>query len=163
MNEVNEPNKVLEKILNILTKNEVRISINESIAEGDRLIKKAEKEGDDASKSIQSSFDRIHDKVFTINGILVASFFGLGKFPTDKPIINLWLAVLPILVLGYLVFLEQRQMEIYRHASQRMNWNLDTDVVKYGRMINKQNLRSLFAIILTFGLFVYLAVKVIAS
>lgn len=162
MNDSNEANKTLQKILDILVKNEARILIDESISEGDRLIKKAEKEGDEANKSIQSSFDRIHDKLFTINGILVASFFGLGKFPTDKPIINLWLAILPIIVLGYLVFLEQRQMEIYRHASQRMNWNLDTDVEKYGKMINKQNLRSLFAIIITFGLFVYLAIKTIA-
>lgn len=161
MTESNETNKILQRILEILAKNEARIETNELTSESDRLIKKAEKEGDDASQKIQSTFDRIHDKLFTINGILVASFFGLGKFPTDNPIVSLWLVVLPIFVLGYLIFLEQQQMEIYRHASQRMNWNLDTDVTKYGKMINKQNLKSLFAIIVTIGLAIYLAIKVI--
>ncbi len=156
-----QTNKILEKILELLAKNEARISTNEFSAEGDKLIEKAEKEGEEASKKIQSTFDRIHDKLFTVNGILVASFFGLGKFPTDNPIVSLWLVILPISVLIYLVFLEQQQMEIYRHASQRMNWNFDKDVAKYGKMISRQNLKSLFAIFVTFGLFIYLAIKVI--
>lgn len=161
MTDFKETNKILQRILEILAKNEARISTNELSAEGDKLIEKAEKQGEEASNKLQSTFDRIHDKLFTINGILVASFFGLGKFPTDNPIISLWLVTLPISVLCYLVFLEQQQMEIYRHASQRMNWKLDTDVSKYGRMIKRQNLKSLLAIILTFGLSIYLAIKVI--
>jgi len=161
MTESNETNKILQRILEILAKNEARIETNELTSESDRLIKKAEKDGDDAIQKIQSTFDRIHDKLFTMNGILVASFFGLGKFPTDNPIVSLWLVILPIFVLGYLIFLEQQQMEIYRHASQRMNWNLKTDVAKYGKMINRQNLKSLFAIIVTMGLAIYLAIKVI--
>ncbi|MDY7396677.1 hypothetical protein UMM65_15615 [Aureibaculum sp. 2210JD6-5] len=156
-----QTNKILEKILELLAKNEARISTNEFSSEGDKLIEKAEREGEEASKKIQSTFDRIHDKLFTVNGILVASFFGLGKFPTDNPIVSLWLVLLPIFVLCYLIYLEQQQMEIYRHASQRMNWSFDKDVAKYGKMISRQNLKSLFAIIVTFGLFIYLAIKVI--
>lgn len=156
-----QTNKILEKILELLAKNEARISTNEFSSEGDKLIEKAEREGEEASKKIQSTFDRIHDKLFTVNGILVASFFGLGKFPTDNPIVSLWLVLFPIFVLCYLIYLEQQQMEIYRHASQRMNWSFDKDVAKYGKMISRQNLKSLFAIIVTFGLFIYLAIKVI--
>jgi hypothetical protein len=161
MTDPKETNKILQRILEILAKNEARISTNEFSSEGDKLIEKAEKEGEEASKKIQTSFDRIHDKLFTINGILVASFFGLGKFPTDNPIVSLWLVMLPISVLAYLVFLEQQQMEIYRHSSQRMNWDFDNDVSKYGKMINRQTLKSLFAIIATFAMFIYLAIKVI--
>jgi hypothetical protein len=156
-----QTNKILEKILELLAKNEARVFTDEYSAEGDKLIEKAEKEGEEASKKVQSTFDRIHDKLFTVNGILVASFFGLGKFPTENPIISLWLVLFPIFVLCYLIYLEQQQMEIYRHASQRMNWNFNTDVKKYGKMISRQNLKSLFAIIVTFGLFIYLAIKVI--
>lgn len=158
---MNETNQILQQILEILVKNVARIETNELTAESDRLFEKAEKDGEEASKKIQSTFDRIHDKLFTINGILVASFFGLGKFPTDNPMVSLWLVTFPIFVLGYLIYLEQQQMEIYRHTSQRMNWNLDTDVAKYGKMINKQNLKSLLAIILTIGQSIYLAIKVI--
>ena len=161
MTDLKENNKILQRILEILAKNEARISTNELTAESSKLIKKAEIEGDVAAIKIQSTFDRIHDKLFTINGILVASYFGLGKFPTDNPIISLWLVIFPISILCYLIFLEQQQMEIYRHASQRMKWDLDKDVEKYGKMISRQNLKSLFAIIATFILFVYLAFKLI--
>ncbi len=153
--------KLLEQIRDLLQKNEARVSVDELTSESERLIKKAEKEGDEAATKIQSSFDRIHDKLFSVNSILIAAFVGFGKFPADAPIFNIWVALLPLLNIFYLIFLEQRQMEVYRHASQRMNWNLSTDVEKYGKMINKQNLRSLLAILTTLGLSIYLAVKII--
>ncbi|WP_299112849.1 hypothetical protein [uncultured Winogradskyella sp.] len=156
-----ETNRLLQKMVELLAKNEARIETNELTSTADGLIKKAEKEGDEAAKKIQSSFDRIHDKLFTINSILIASYVGLSKFPTEKPIFSLWMALLPILNIFYLVLLEKYQMEIYRHASQRMNWNLSTDVDKYGKKINRQNLRSLLAIITTLALSIFLAVKII--
>lgn len=158
---MDDTNKLLKQIVELLSKNEARISANEHSVEGNKLITKTEKEGEDATNKIQTAFDRIHDKLFTVNGILVASFFGLGKFPIDNPIISLWLVLLPIMMLCYLIYLEQQQMEIYRHASKQMDWNFDTDVSKYQVMIRNQNLKSLFAIIVTFGLFIYLAIEVI--
>ena len=94
--------------------------------------------------------------------MLIAAFLGLSKFPTDEPIFSLWAAILPIVNLIYLMLLEKWQMEIYRHAARRMEWNFTTDVQKYGNMINRQNLRSLLSIITTFGLFVYLVVKILS-
>ncbi|WP_165750571.1 hypothetical protein [Cellulophaga sp. Z1A5H] len=155
-------NKILEQIVKLLAQNEARISTNELTAEGDNLLDKAEREGDEASKKIQSSFDRIHDKLFTFNNMLIAAFLGLSKFPSDEPIFSLWAAILPIVNLIYLMLLEKWQMEIYRHASKRMQWNFTTDVQKYGQMINRQNLRSLLSIVTTFGLFVYLVVKILS-
>ena len=156
-----EADNLLKQILEILQKNENRIAVDERFAEGDELIKKIKDEGEEASNKIQTYFDRIHDKLFTINGILVASYFGFGKFPLEDPIISLWLATLPICVLFYLVFLEHRQMEIFRHTSQRMQWDFKNDVDKYGKMIQKQNLRSLLAIIVTLFLALFLAVRII--
>jgi len=163
MKESKETNKILQRILELLAENEARISATEMTAEGDQLLDEAEKQGDDASEKIQLSFDRIHDKLFTINSILIASFVGLSKFPLDNPIFSLWVALLPITNIFYLVLLEKYQMEIYRHASQRMNWNFSTDVQKYGRMISKQNLRALFVILTTFGLSIFLAIKIITE
>ena len=44
-----------------------------------------------------------------------------------------------------------------------MEWDLDLnkDVKKYGDMISRQNLRSLLSIITTFGLFIFLVVKIL--
>lgn len=161
MNEDKETNELLQKILKVLAKNEARMETEDKFSENKHLIKKAEKEGEEAAKNIQSSFDRIHDKLFTINSILVASFLGLSKFPADDPIFSLWIALAPIFNIFYLLILEKYQMEIYRHSSERMNWNFDTDVAKYGRMIRNQNLRSLLAIITTLGLCIFLAVKIV--
>ncbi|MBI6121247.1 hypothetical protein [Salegentibacter maritimus] len=156
-----ETNRKLDKIIELLAKSEVRNQSNEMISDSERLIKKAEKEGDEASIKIQTSFDRIHDKLFAINSILIVLFVGLSKFPINNPIFQLWIFILPILNIFYLVFLEKSQMEIFRHASQRMNWNFSTDVEKYGRMINSQNLKSLLSILTTIGLTVFAAFKII--
>lgn len=158
---MNDQNKILQQILEILSKKETKVLNEELVSETNGLIEKAEKQAEEASIKIQSHFDRIHDKLFTINGILIASFFGLGKFPIDNPIINLWLVILPITNLFYLIFLEQQQMEIYRHLSQRMNWEFKRDNAKYGKMVNRQNLKSLLAILVTLALFLYLAIKII--
>lgn len=160
MNEI-QTTKILEQIRDLLQKSETKRTADELTSESERLINKAEKEGDEAAQKIQSTFDRIHDKLFSVNSILIAVLIGFGKFPAEKPIFNIWTALMPLLNIFFLIFLEQRQMEIYRHASQRMNWNLSIDVDKYGEMISKQNLRSLFAIILTLFLSIYLAVKII--
>jgi|GEM_PF-1419426 len=157
----NDTLKKLDKIIELLAKNEVRNQSNELTSDSNHLIKKVENEGDEAAKKIQSSFDRIHDKLFAINSILIALFVGLSKFPIDNPIFKLWVFTLPIANIFYLVFLEKSQMEIYRHASQRMNWNFSTDVDKYGKMINKQNLKSLFGILTTVGLTIFAVIKII--
>ena len=161
MEDFKETNRLLKKIVELLAKNEARKSTDDLTAEGDKLIEKAKKQGEDASNKIQTSFDRIHDKLFTINSVLVASYFGLGKFPSEQSVVNLWLVILPIITLFFLVFLEQQQMEIHRHASNRMNWKNDYDMNKYGKMIKNQNLKSLLAIAITFILFIYLAIKII--
>lgn len=160
--EVNkETNKTLQQILKLLAKNEARIQTNKLTSEGDDLIKKAEKEGEEASKKLQITFDRIHDKLFTINSILIALYIGFAKFPEENPIFSLWFVLLPIGNIFYLVYLEISQMSIFRHASQRMKWNFTSDVEKYGRMINMQNLKSLLAWAITILLTIFLAIKVI--
>ncbi len=49
--------EILEQIRDLLEKNEARISADELTSESERLIGKAEKEGDEAANKIQSSFD----------------------------------------------------------------------------------------------------------
>lgn len=156
-----ETNEILQKILNIVAKNEVRLDSNERMSEGDELIKKAEKQGEDAVKKLQTTFDRIHDKLFTINSILVALYVGFAKFPDENPLFSLWFVLFPIGNIFYLVYLEISQMSIFRHESQRMNWNFNSDVEKFGKMIKRQNLKSLLAWIFTILLTIFLAIRMI--
>lgn len=162
MEESKETNKILKQILKLLAENEARMSADELTLESTKLLDKSEQEAYEATNKLQSTFDRIHDKMFSFNNMLIAAFLGLSKFPTDKPIFSLWVAILPILNLIYLMLLEKWQMEIYRHRANRMKWNFTTDVDKHGKMINKQNLRSFLSIITTFGLFLLLVIKILS-
>jgi histidinol dehydrogenase len=77
--------EILVEIRDLLQKNETRVSVDELTSESEPLINKVEKEGDEAALKIQSSFDRIHDKLFSVNSILIAAFVGFGKFPSQDP------------------------------------------------------------------------------
>ena len=159
MSEKKEDTKVLKEIRDLLQSIDAREETNELISESNGLIKKAEKRSNDALNKIGSSFDRIHDKLFTFNNILLAAFLGLSKYPSEDPIFHLWSVFLPILNLVLLIILEKMQMEIYRHQSLEMKWT-ETDREKHGRMIRNQNLRSLSAILFTLGIFIYLLIAI---
>ena len=161
MNDLEKTNQTLQDILSLLKKGATQSEFKEKFSEGDNIIAKIESESDDERKNVQSSFNRIHDKLFTLNSILGALFLGLSKYPKENPIFNVWISLLPILNILFLILLERYQMEIHRHASKRMNWNFDTDLTKYSKMINRQNIRSLLAIIVTSCLAAYLAFKII--
>lgn len=64
MEEQKETNKVLQRMLEIMAQNEARIQTKELTSESEGLIDKAEKEGEEATKKLQTTFDRIHDKLF---------------------------------------------------------------------------------------------------
>ena len=159
MSEKKEDTKLLKETRDLLQSIDAREETNELISESNGLIKKAEKRSNDALNKIGSSFDRIHDKLFTFNNILLAAFLGLSKYPSEDPIFHLWSVFLPILNLVLLIILEKMQMEIYRHQSLEMKWT-ETDREKHGRMIRNQNLRSLSAILFTLGIFIYLLIAI---
>ena len=161
MSGLKEENKILKQILELLAKNEARINVNELTAESGDIIKEFKNDASEALKKIQSTFDRIQDKLFNFNNMLIAAFLGLSKFPSGEPILSLWMAILPIANLIYLMFLEYWQMEIYRHVAKNMEWDIEKDVKKYGEMISSQNIRSLLSIITTFSLFVFLVIKIL--
>ena len=159
MNEGKENTKLLKEIRDLLKSLNAREETNELFSESNELIKRVEDRSNDALNKIGSSFDRIHDKLFAFNNILLVAFLGLSKYPTNDPIFSLWSVFLPISNLGCLIILEKMQMEIYRHASLGMKWS-EHDRGKYGVMIRKQNLRSLLTILFTLGIFVFFFVSI---
>lgn len=69
---------------------------------------KAEEQG---KQNILKYFDRIHDKLFTFNNIMIVGFFTLSKIETDVNIRNI---LIPISNLIILVYIEYRMMELSR-------------------------------------------------
>lgn len=74
---------------------------------------------DELEKSGKSNifkyFDRIHDKLFTFNNILIVGFFTISKMEMDVSIKNI---LFPIANLVLLIFIEWYMMEISRTESE---------------------------------------------
>ena len=159
MSDTKKETQLLIEIKEILKEINSRQQVKEIMAETDKLIKKSESRVEYALNQIQNSFDRIHDKLFNFNNIMIAAYFVLGTFPSESPIISLWTSILPILNLIFLIFIEIRQMEIHRFASRQMEWD-DVEREKYGKKNLTQTQLSLLSIVVTIGIFFFLATSV---
>jgi hypothetical protein len=145
----------LEEINKTLQTIERRFDVKEMFSESNQLIVNAEERVKNATNLIQSSFDRIHEKVFNFNNIMIAAYIALGTFPVDSPIIKLWTIIFPIMNLIFLIFIEIRQMEIHRFASNEMEWT-SKERNEYGNRINKQTLLSLGSMIISLICLIYI-------
>ena len=108
-------------------------------------------------KNILHYFDRIHDKVFNFNNIMIAAYLVLGTFPSNSPILPLWTVTFPIINLIYLIILDIKQMEIHRFASREMDWTPEQRD-EFGKRISKQTWLSLLAMglsIICLGYIIY--------
>ncbi|MDI5951081.1 hypothetical protein [Flavobacterium yafengii] len=79
--------------------------------EFEEACNKIDKIREDGLRNVLKHFDRIHDKLFVFNNILIAGFFGLSKIDNQ---ISVKLIIIPILNLCFLIFIEYEMMEISR-------------------------------------------------
>jgi len=108
----------------------------------DENFRKTEEEG---VKNILRYFDRIHDKLFTFNNILIAGYFALSKLVDTISTLNI---LIPIINLGFLIFIEYRMMNKSRFEAD-VRKKSKQQLENHGLSINKTNLYSLSTIIST--------------
>lgn len=118
--------------------NELKIS-EEKLYKINENFRKTEEEG---AKGILKHFDRIHDKLFTFNNILIAGYFALTKFNENISSFNI---LIPIANLCLLIYIEYRMMEKSRFESKITQKPLE-EIEKWNKSINKINLYSLLTI-----------------
>lgn len=140
--------------------NEILKQINETLQKINNRQDTEElfSESKNALNQIQNTFDRIHDKVFNFNNILIGVYLVLGSFPSESPKLNIWTVVFPIINLVYLVYIDIRQMEIHRFASREQEWT-SIEREEYGKRISKQTLLSLLALVLSIACLIYLITR----
>ena len=68
--------------------------------------------------NILKYFDRLHDKLFTFNNIMIAGYFALSKIETTIPLKNI---LIPIFNLVFLIFIEYWMMELSRTEADLQN------------------------------------------
>jgi hypothetical protein len=152
--------KLLEQINKSLEEINVRQRTQEFLVDSNKLFDKSDSRVENAINQIQNTFDRIHDKVFNFNNILIGAFLVLGTFPSNAPHIKLWTIILPIFNMIFLIYIDYRQMEIHRFAAGEQEWtNAERD--EYGNKIRKQTQLSLFALLLSMVCLIYLITNVI--
>lgn len=118
----NESLKSLKNIERILAELKVKVDTDEIMGGPNKTMNKIEAREEYSVQQIQTSFDRIHDKVFNFNNITLGIFLVLGTFPQEKPIVPIWSVIFPLLILIFMIFLDWRQMEIHRFASRETKW-----------------------------------------
>lgn len=151
-------NEILKQISENLIKINARQETDEFISESTKLFEKSDKRVENALNQIQNSFDRIHDKVFNFNNILIGVYLVLGTFPSDSPKLNIWTVIFPIINLVYLVYIDIRQMESHRFASREQEWT-SIEREEFGRRIGKQTLLSILALVLSMACLIYLIIR----
>jgi hypothetical protein len=108
------------------------------------------KEIDDAEeqgkKNILKYFDRLHDKLFTFNNIMIIGFFAISKIDTNISIKNI---LIPLFNLVFLIFIEYRMMELSRAESNIKKIPVSDLPKKLYKKYNSVTLYSLGSIITT--------------
>jgi hypothetical protein len=118
-------------------------NIFKDIDEITKNFKEQEKQG---QRDILRYYDRIHDKLFSFNNMLIAGYFVIIAMPNST--MSPWWMILPIINMLHLVFVDYEMMEKSRFDSNIMNKS-EKEIYQYGKRISKTTLRSLFTIIST--------------
>jgi hypothetical protein len=108
----------------------------------DQRWKKTEEEG---LKNLLKHFDRLHDKLFTFNNILIAGYFALAKLENN---ISVFTILIPITNLIILLFVEYRMMQKCRFEAQITTRPM-SEIQKWGKGVSITNLYSLLTMIST--------------
>jgi hypothetical protein len=155
-----ENSKVLEEINKSLKEINSRQHVSEMFVETNKLLDQSDRRVEHSLNQIQNTFDRIHDKVFNFNNILIGAYLVLGTFPEKSPKMNLLTIIFPILNLVFIILIDVNQMEIHRFASNEQDWG-DKERKEYGKKIKKQTKFSLLALLLSLFCLIYLIKKLI--
>jgi hypothetical protein len=150
--------EVLRQINDTLNKINIRQENDGLDSESQKLFEKSDSRVENSLNQIQNTFDRIHDKVFNFNNILIGAYLVLGTFPSESPKLKLWTVMFPIINLIYLIYIDIRQMEIHRFASREQEWTAN-ERQEYGRLISRQTRLSLFALTFSLGCLIYLTTR----
>ena len=114
-------------------------------SEVDKIFENFKRTEHEGVRDILKYFDRIHDKLFTFNNILIAGYFALSRF---FDAFSIYMIIVPLVNLGLLLFIEYRMMEKSRFESE-ITKKTPKEIEKYDLSINKTTRYSLYSILST--------------
>jgi hypothetical protein len=120
--------------------------IEQELKETDEIIQSFKEKEKQGLHDILRYYDRIHDKLFSFNNMLIAGYFVIIAMPNSQT--NPWWILLPIFNMLNLVFVDYEMMEKSRFESAIMSKSQE-EIQNHGKRISKTTWRSLFTIIST--------------
>ena len=120
--------------------------MEETFKEIEKTMASMEKKAYDGTRDILKYFDRIHDKLFVFNNIMIVGFFTLSKLKDNVPV---ELIFVPLINLVILIYIEYKMMQKSRFEAGILDVNFE-EITKLGNMISKTNNYSLLSIFSTF-------------
>lgn len=120
--------------------------IEQSWKEADEMINNFKEQEKQGLRDILHYYDRIHDKLFSFNNMLIAGYFVIIAMPNSQT--NPWWILLPIFNMLNLVFVDYEMMEKSRFESAIMSKSQE-EIQNHGKRISKTTWRSLVTIIST--------------
>jgi uncharacterized membrane protein len=128
-------------------------------AELDELDEQLKKTEESGLADLGKYFDRIHDKLFQLNTVILAAYFALIAIQKNTSVNFMLIPVLNIFLLLYVDF---RMMKKSRLQS-RIKSLKGTEITSYGKSIDTTNLYSLASILATAGVTLFFAYLVIEN
>jgi uncharacterized membrane protein len=122
-------------------------NIEQVLEELNQGMTKLEKDMDDIEKEgIKNTlkyFDRIHDKLFTLNNMFIAAYFVIIVIPNSNT--STWLFLVPILNMLFLLYIDYRLLKRSRFQSAIKSKSSE-DINKQTKEMDKTNLYSFLTI-----------------
>ncbi|WEA00828.1 hypothetical protein [Mucilaginibacter sp. SJ] len=116
--------------------------LERDIEERNNQLKEDEKQG---IQDIVKYFDRMHDKLLSVNNIFIAAYLALIAFKKDVPHNLLWV---PMLNMGLLIYIDWRLMESSRRMANKGSMTLELANI-HSRKGDHTNLLSLLSLVST--------------
>lgn len=134
------------------------VNISEELKKTDEIIKNFKEQEKQGQRDILRYYDRIHDKLFSFNNMLIAGYFVIIAMPNST--INPWWMILPVINMLLLVFVDYEMMEKSRFESDIMNKS-NKEICQYGKKISKTTFRSLFTFFSTLAITIIFIIQLI--
>ena len=96
-------------------------------------------------KNLLKHFDRLHDKLFSFNNILIAGFFALSQIGKN---VSPWTIIIPLINLCFLVLIEYRMMNKCRFEAEIKSKTPEENIM-WAKGIRNTNRYSLATILTT--------------
>lgn len=132
------------------------ITVNSKDFDVEKSNKYFESVEDEGRKGVFKYLDRIHDKLFNLNNLVIATYVALLGF---KKIEGTWFLIIPVLNLIYLLYVDYSFADVSRMEARIRNHSRKTIDSAYKNITRN----SMFSLISTIVILSWFLLKVVSS